>query len=182
MRGIKRTAEQNRAKVIAICKAYAEQRVTIKSACDAEAIGVRQFTDLCASNADYAELYKKAQAEHSALYMAGLKEKAKTALEKLIDGFEYEEVIQEGEMDATGKFIPGKVKRVKRRMAPNPAATIFALTNSDPTHFKNRHFNELTGSNGKPIEYKDATLDGMSVEKLFILKHGRKPKKGELDI
>lgn len=76
---------------------------------------------------------------------------AKKSLKKKIKGFSVPEsktVSRIGE-DGSAKIIE-ETKNTKY-YPPDTTAIIFALTNADPAHWKNRHSAEVTGKDGKDL-------------------------------
>lgn len=105
---------------------------------------------------DLHKRFKDAAAISGKNYMDSLKQEAREALGRKVRGFASKEVSQKLAPDSRleiqgpdGKMIPnpnfGKLmvteKRIKiKEETPDTAAIIFALTNSDKEHFKNRNF------------------------------------------
>lgn len=135
-----------------ICDLYAEGN-TIESCCDTCGISDRAFRNWMESISELAELYKKARQKQSIEYKERLRRKADTALEKLVEGYEYEETEVTGVTitDDNGKkvFVPKGVKKVTKKMQPNITAVIFARTNTndpnDPDFVNSRNVQQITG-------------------------------------
>lgn len=186
MRGVRETDKEIKRLSKLICETIRTQRVTIHSACESNGVSYTTFNKWSTEFVEIGTAIKNALKEQKRLYLTGLVAKAETALEKLVTGYEVTETHQEAELqkDGTdkGKVIPLRVKKITKHIAPNPVATIFALTNADPENYKHMRHHELTGKDGKPIEVISANLAELPVEVLFELKHGRKPSKNELKI
>lgn len=89
------------------------------------------------SHVEYVEAIKRGRDK----YKASLKEEAVTGLLELVRGYSVEEKTTEYVSDENGNPII-KHQVIKERHIPrNTAATIFALTNLDPDHWKNRQDN-----------------------------------------
>lgn len=72
------------------------------------------------------------------------------AMFKRAIGYEYEEVTTVTRKGPDGTTTETRV--VKKQEAPNTTACIFWLKNRCPEHWRDRHENELTNPDGKPIE------------------------------
>lgn len=118
-------------KAAQVCDYYAAQRVTLESACEAGGVPYRTFRRWVQEVADVAAMYEKAQAEQAQIYKDQLRLKVPNAFEKLIEGYETEETHTEvapAKKDGE-KPIVLSVRKVKKRIGPNPAAVIFAMKN-----------------------------------------------------
>lgn len=189
----KRTDEAEKlAKVNLILEAYIYNRdekgspLTIQSCCAAYNLPYRTFMGWCSQLAEIAQLYKQADALRSQYYKDELKADARNSLKKLINGYQFDEVTQEGAFVKDGstgqmKFVPnGVFKRVTKYNGPSTTAVMFALKNADADNFSDTQRHEITGKGGGPIQIVRADLANMSVEQLFFIKHGRLPEEGEL--
>lgn len=132
--------EQNRVGLL-ICSEYAAGQHTIDSCCRNQGVAYRTFNGWLKSNTTLADLYKMAKEDADRAYRGELKLKCATSLMKLIEGYDTEEVHQEGEpiYDTEGNQVgmkTSKVKRVKKRVQPNVTAIIFALKSIDPDTYK----------------------------------------------
>lgn len=101
---------------------------------------------------------------------------ARKSLMKKITGYEVTETKTvtapdpKGEKDPiTGKPKAKVIKQttIRKHIEPDTTAIIFALTNGDPEHFKNRHSNEVTGPDGRDL-FEKKTDEEMKDE-LFAL-------------
>jgi len=149
-----------------ICNLYAEGQLTIESCCDACGIVYRTFkewVDRADENDEYSEVaehYKRAKSKSEEIYMDRLSRKAKTALEKRVEGYETEEKVQETEIiERDGKVIqvPKKLKLTKKTVGPDTTAIIFALKNTDPEKFKDRYDHDVRAEG--LIDYFDSLRD-----------------------
>jgi succinyl-CoA synthetase alpha subunit len=129
-----------------ICTKYAEGIYTLDSCCKNESISDRTFYTWINDHSEISELYKEAQKKADEIFKKNLKEKAKTALEKLIEGYESIETFQEGIPGKNkGEIITTKVTTRKRFVGPNATTVIFTLTNTDSANFKHKSETELKG-------------------------------------
>ena len=128
-----------------ICEKYALGTYTLDSCCDNEDITDATFYTWTKEIEEIRDAFKNAQTASENRYKKELKEKAKTALTKLIEGFESVESFQEGTPDKNGKITTTKVTTKKRFIGPNPIAVIFALTNVDSEYFKHKNETAVTG-------------------------------------
>lgn len=136
-----------------ICREYEEGDYTIESICKSRGVPYRSFyrwadptDDQCLP--ELAEAYKKAKDGKHRIYMEALSRTAKTSLQKMVEGYEVEEKHTEMKaiLDKSGnieKLIPIQVRTSKKHIHPNVTACIFALKNTDPNDFKDRHELEL---------------------------------------
>ncbi len=142
--GVKLKKEQKIEIAKRICENYALGTYTLLSCCEREGISDNTLRTWVNEISEISVSFKEAQVVADSQYKKELKEKAKTALTKLIEGFESVETYQEGTPDKKGKIITTKVTTKKRFIGPNPTAVIFALTNVDSENFK--HKNETSGT------------------------------------
>jgi len=82
------------------------------------------------------QIYKKGEAEKDEAYRHNLKERARTALERSIDGYEYKTTKREGIVGQDGNIKPTKVIEETKFIKPNPTLIIFALSNADKENFQ----------------------------------------------
>lgn len=135
----------NKTLVSEICELLATGKYTIADTCKKVGLSETQFYVWKKNKPQFAEEVKKAEASR----LVSFKEMATSGLAKLLDIHEFEEVSTEYENDNEGKPLIKKQKRVKKKIMPNPAAVIFALTNLDPDNWKNRQHTDLTNKGGK---------------------------------
>jgi hypothetical protein len=132
------TAKQKLDFIKKICDAIKEG-ATLQSACQAAGTNQVTFLKWRRKYPKVEECYRAAQNEWYQYKRERLKFKAYSSLEKLVEGYEVEDVEEEFEVktDAQGnetmKITKRKVK--KRHIQPNPTATIFAISNLDSDNF-----------------------------------------------
>lgn len=130
----------------AICEKYASGNYTFESCCNSEGICENTLYAWAREFAEIEALLKDSQRQRDESFKKSLKERAKSALEKLVSGFESVETYQEGIPDeVTGKIITTKVTTRKKFTPPNTTAVIFALTNVDGENFKHKSETEHKG-------------------------------------
>ena len=97
-----------------VCEAYANDVVTIDSCAENQGISIRTFSNWCEEITEISEMYKAAQISQTDKYKRNLKAKCLSSLEKLVNGFEAEDVEQTDvpiyEKDADGKLVRIGVK------------------------------------------------------------------------
>ncbi len=102
---------------------------------------------------DFAEAIEDAKDER----MQTMVIEAKKSLMKKIQGYDVTETkvvtIPGTKKDENGnpKPIIKEQTTSKKHIQPDTAAIIFALTNGDPEHWRNRQSNEITGKDGKDL-------------------------------
>jgi transposase-like protein len=96
---------------------------------------------------DLAEAVSNAKEE----LMQSLAIEAKNSLRKKIQGYTSDEtqITTVPGVDGRPSIKEQKVKHIY--FQPDTAAIIFALTNADPEHWKNRQNSEITGKDGKSL-------------------------------
>lgn len=98
--------------------------------------------------------------------MQSLSVQARHSLRKKVNGYEIDEkqiVTVPGE-DGRPKIKEQRIKHI--HIPPDTAAIIFALTNADPEHWKNRQNSEITGRNGKGIFSDMSLFSDLNIEDL----------------
>lgn len=152
---------------LAICEEYAKNENTIDSICKAYGVefqtfagwaGLKQANGLVA---EIAEAYKNAKEKANETYLTNLKAKARTSLQKKVEGFEYEEKTTEVKVDAKGDATPVSIKTTKKFIPPSDTAIIFALKNVDEAHFSDKTTTKHEGS-VQVGSFKDLTDDELS--------------------
>lgn len=133
------TEEEKAAIVERVCELYETQHATLESCCAAAGVSDRLFYLWLAKNSGFSERYKKAKQNQDVIYWEEvIRPKAKTALEKLLEGQETED-IEIRELSDKGVLTGDKAQTVKRgRTTPNPTAVIFALKGEYPERFVER--------------------------------------------
>lgn len=117
-----------------ICDIYETQNCTIDSACDSVGITSRSFYLWAAKISEISEMYKKAKSKsEDHFFEERLKPKVMRSLEKLIDGFNDEQAVEEDVVwqgviskDDGGNVVK-KMKVTRSNVAPNPTSVIFAM-------------------------------------------------------
>lgn len=120
---------------------------TIAEICEKVNISKDTYYRWLAHKADFSDAIKKAEDDFNSLIIV----EAKRSLIKLIKGYTVQEkktvTGDTGKKDEEGKPVI-KVKEhtvTEKHYQPNTAAVIFALTNRDPEHWKNKLNNEVSG-------------------------------------
>lgn len=142
-KGRKLTDEQRLEIAREVCEMYATDKYTIAACLSANGIESestwRKWQD---EIAEIADLYKKAIEEKGKAYWAGLVVRARTTLEKSLDGYTIELIESEGEeytdVDGNRKIRTKKVRKKQIHIRPSIQAAIFILTNKDGENFQYR--------------------------------------------
>lgn len=152
-----------------ICDKYAEGIYTIAGLCKDYGISYGTFYNWITEDRDgYIEevqdLYKKAVENSDTNFDLHLKNLARESLLRKVQYQDIEEIQTEGKLDASGKIVVARsVKKTKKTIIPTDNAIIFALTNKDPTNFKNSHSTtalQVTVEN----KWKNATIEELDAE------------------
>ncbi len=133
-------SEQQKAEIVEkVCELYESQHVTVESCCNAVGVSDRLFRFWVSENPELSERYKKAKQNQDVFYWEDIiKPKAKTALQRLLEGEETEDV-EIRELSDKGVLTGDQAKTIKRsRSMPNPTAVIFALKGEYPDRFADR--------------------------------------------
>jgi transposase-like protein len=156
--------EQKIEKGRAICATYAKGGWTIASCCSHHGVVERTFNNWVKVITEVADAYKEAKETVVESRKGNLKDLAYTSLEKLVAGFEVEEIVQEGrpETNAQGAVTGMKNVRVIKRkkiFAPNVAAVLATLRSVDAdfrlgANPDNRDEDQEWVINGKVIKFK----------------------------
>lgn len=118
-----------------VCDLYSTDKFTLDECLKANAINSRTTWANWVNQIEQIEqLYNIAIQEKNNIYDHRIVEKAKTNLEKLIEGWEYDEVKKEGEV-VNGKVVVQKVTSTTKHQKPSLGAITFALTNRDKNNF-----------------------------------------------
>lgn len=125
-------AQEKLEKAKAICEAYGTGAFSIVECCKNQAIHPGTFLNWCEDIQEIRDLYNKAKTEFDRANQTELRSRCLTSLEKLISGFEAEEVHEDLKpiYDPEGAQVGWVVKSrkvVKKQYAPNVTAVIFAL-------------------------------------------------------
>lgn len=133
---------------------------TIAEVCRQVGITTKTYHEWVNDYPEFGESVEKAKDERMQFFVA----EAKKSLLKKIQGYTVDETkvvtipSSEKELGKDGKMHPKpKIKEqttVKKHIQPDTAAVIFTLTNGEPTRWRNRQTNEVTGVDGKDL-FKD---------------------------
>ncbi len=118
-----------------VCEVYESQNCTLESACESVSVKPSTFYLWCAQIGEIRETYKKAKESADEFYWNELlRPKLKTSLQKLVEGFDEEQEVEEdviwqGVMvkdEQTG--LPMRKNKITRsKVAPNPTSVIFGM-------------------------------------------------------
>ena len=145
---------------------------TVAEICEAVGIDRHAFARWKRAHPEFVEAIEAAEDRRTEKMVV----EARKSLMKKITGYEVTETKTitapdpKGEKDPiTGKPKAKVVKQttIKKHIEPDTTAIIFALTNGDPDHFKNRHSNEITGPEGRDLF--DKMTDEEMKKELFAL-------------
>lgn len=108
-----------------------EGEFTMREIC--KSVGVHQNTVILwkKNKVEFREAIKEAEKKQ----YKNLGEIAKSSLIKLLKGFEYEEITQEGVTDKSGVLKVKSVRKVKKYVPPQTTAVIFTLKKVDKENF-----------------------------------------------
>lgn len=133
-----------------ICTLRATGEHTNEAICISVGICEDTFYKWIKEKPEFNEAFKKAELKAT----KNLAQIARSALMKKIDGYDYEELHQEGVRDALGNVTITHVKRIKKHVPPSDTAIIFALKNSDPENFSDKVDVNHGGQDGNPIIHR----------------------------
>ena len=126
---------------------------TIAEVCKATGIVSNTYHNWKRDDEEFAKAIKDAKEECKDYLVV----EAKKSLKKKIQGYTVEETkvvtVPSKELDENGRPKP-RIKEqttVKKHIAPDITAIIFALTNCDPESWRNRQYSEITGKGGKDL-------------------------------
>lgn len=124
-----------------ICEKYSTGELTIASCVENEGISERTFGMWLEENSELADAYKEAKEKARLAQRGQLKQACMTSLMKLIQGYEVEEIHQDGvpilnEQGEQVAFRTKSVKRIKKHYQANVTAVIFALKALDPSMYR----------------------------------------------
>lgn len=130
---------------------------TIAEICRQVGITTKTYHQWINDYPEFEESIEQAKAERMQFFVA----EAKKSLLKKIQGYTVDETkvvtvpSNEMEIGKDGKPRPKpKIKEqstTKKHIAPDTAAVIFTLTNGEPSTWRNRQSNEVTGKDGKDL-------------------------------
>ena len=146
-------AKYNKAMVERITELIRADTYTQREICSIVGIDETIFGRWKRKHPEFVDAIEAAEDER----MARMVVEAKKSLKKKITGYTVTETkitsIPTKEKDKDGK-PKGKIKEMittEKHILPDTAAIIFTLTNGDPTHWKNKYSNEVTGKDGKDL-------------------------------
>lgn len=126
---------------------------TIAEVCQQCGITTKTFYQWLNDYPDFEQAVEQAKDERMQFFVA----EAKKSLLKKIQGYTVDETkvvtVPGNEKDSNGRPKP-KIKEqstTKKHIAPDTAAVIFTLTNGEPSTWRNRQSNEVTGKDGKDL-------------------------------
>lgn len=179
---INRTPEERIAVAKKICNLYSTGKYTLTALCEHFQVKMASFNKWAAPSVNVAELlikkeplpqgcipevnqwYLDAKRRHNLAFMSILDERAKVGLMQKIEGREWEETVEEEELDPeTKEMVVVKRKTKRGKDAPDTAALIFTLTNTDPERFKNTNKFQQQINN---FQTNLSGLEGLSDEEL----------------
>lgn len=121
-----------------ICKLFETDSYTAREVCEICNITETTYYEWINTKSEFSESIKRAKE----VYLNKRLKECEKSLNKLVEGYEYEEVTIEyktvGESDSP---VQNK-KVVKKHVAPNLGAIIHYQTNKDPENWKNRQSTE----------------------------------------
>ena len=129
----------------AIFKQYAKGLNSLESCAKAHKVAIRTVYLWCAEDAEIARMKKNADDELKCPNLDELKVKARISLNRLVEGYDYEEKTVDVETDPAGHIKTQKVRKITKHCSPDTTAVIFALKNADPENF-NRGPNDLSAN------------------------------------
>lgn len=130
---------------------------TIASAAESESFSERSFYDWLGKYSDFAELYKKHRKEENARYKGRIRKKAKSLLERRLEGQQITEIKKEG-VQKKGQIAYSKVTELKKTVYASATEVIFALKITDP-ELREEDFNDKNGLNVDLGETKTIKID-----------------------
>ena len=129
---------------------------TIAEVCRQVGITTKTYHEWVNDYPEFGESVEKAKDERMQFFVA----EAKKSLLKKIQGYTVDETkvvtVPSFKKDSVGRPLP-QIKEqttTKKHIQPDTAAVIFTLTNGEPTRWRNRQTNEVTGVDGKDL-FKD---------------------------
>lgn len=150
--------------VESIVRLISSDTYTITEVCRQVGITTKTYHEWVGEHPEFAEAVERAKEERMQFFVA----EAKKSLLKKIQGYTVDETkvvtIPGKEIDLKTKMPKPKIKEqttTKKHIAPDTAAVIFTLTNGEPTTWRNRQTNEVTGKDGKDLfkQMTDEELD-----------------------
>ena len=126
-----------------ICNLFESDSYTVREICEICGINEATYYYWCTEHLEFFEAIKRAKK----VYEDKCLKQCEKSLNKLVEGYEYEEVTTEFKRIDMGEGIKTPcevVKTVKKHVAPNLGAIIHYQTNKDPENWKNKQSTEST--------------------------------------
>ena len=121
-----------------ICKLFEADSYTVVEVCNIVGITEKTYYEWMNTHSEFCEAIKRAKD----VYKSKRLKACENSLNRLIDGYEYEEVTTEFKIVSDSEFPVGNKKVVKKHVAPNLGAIIHYQTNKDPENWKNKQSTE----------------------------------------
>lgn len=143
-------AKYNRKMVERIYELIRSDTYTVTEICSNVGISKETFYSWIKEKGDFSDMVTRAREE----VMERLVKEAKNSLMKKVKGYEaIETKTVYVDAGAKGESKP-KIKestKIVKHIQPDTSAIIFALTNGDPSQWKNRQQSEMTGKDGEKL-------------------------------
>ena len=127
-----------------ICKLFEADSYTVVEVCNIVGITEKTYYEWINTHSEFCEAIKRAKD----VYKSKRLKACENSLNRLIDGYEYEEVTTEFKRIDMGGGIKTPcevVKTVKKHVSPNLGAIIHYQSNKDPLNWKNKQSTEISG-------------------------------------
>lgn len=128
-----------------VCDLYAIGKFTIEGCCNDIGVDYNTFWNWCQDLKEIGDLYIKAKEKHNKATKSRIREKALTALEKMMSTYHVDETEVEEAFDKKNRLTSKKVKVKKRAVTPNITGLIWALKNCDPANWNDQIQMEVSG-------------------------------------
>jgi hypothetical protein len=143
-----------------ICGLFESDSYTVKEICEICDITETTYYEWINTKVEFSESIKRAKE----VYVSKRLKECEKSLNKLTEGYEYEEVTTEFKRIKLNDIeTPIEiVKTVKKHIAPNLGAIIHYQTNKDPENWKNKQSTEISGelkTNAEPIKISIINTD-----------------------
>lgn len=141
-----------------VCELYQTDQYTLESCL--HQVGIRSDSTWYKWTADLeevADLFNKAKKEKTTRYRAGLVERARTTLERYLDGFTVEIVEEEGMAIGGGngeapQIQTTRIKRKQKYIRPSVGAAMYVLNNMDGRNFSKNPEPHKAGNEKMPTK------------------------------
>ena len=137
-----------------ICTLLEKDSYTVEEVCANVGITATTFYEWQSEKPEFSEAIKKARE----VFVNKMLRDCERSLNKLVNGFDYEEVKTTIVDDGRGKPKIKEKTTIKKTAAPNLGAIIHYQTNRDPENWKNRQAVDHT-TNGKEINERVLVLE-----------------------